>query len=395
MNCNCKNCNAPFTCGKFGAHVKKFCSAKCRKEFHDNGGRRMTTTPTTTTTTNNISDHVGKSFANRAIKPILGLAGAASGLGIVGSIGAGVVGDVVSPMVKNGINNGQIKPIGSIVGGLLGYMLTKDSKVCKKRPNSLKENCRKNYALNGAATIGGAALGNFIEGAIRNFWSSTPTQTTTPITTATTEQTTNSIQSKKDIMQGVTVEQLRQMKFKTYNMKGDFWGLVIGEKPSNPFSVIIHGIPGSGKTTASLKLADYLGSKHGKVKYLSSEMGISDGLQAMIERIGMKSKNVFFDSSKKPLNELIAELKEHKFKMLIIDSANFIGYSPEDIETIKTEVKGLSTFVILQSTKDGKFKGNNDYAHNADVVLKIHDLEVFTEKTRFASKNVAGLPINS
>jgi predicted ATP-dependent serine protease len=153
-------------------------------------------------------------------------------------------------------------------------------------------------------------------------------------------------------------------------------------------------LPGGGKTTMSLKFAEFFGNNFGKVKYLSSEMGISDGLKSMVKRVGMTSDKVFFDKSKKPLNMLINELNTKGFKMLIIDSANYIGYSPEDIESIKNEVKGLSTFIILQSTKDGKFRGANDYAHNADVILKVADLEVFTEKTRFAAKNVAGMPIN-
>jgi len=394
MNCNCKNCNAPFTCGKFGAHVKKFCSTKCRQQYHGTNFYQssLTTTKTTTPTTDNISKNLGQSFASRAIKPALTLVGAASGLGLIGTVGAAVAGDVVTPMVKNGINNGRIKPVGTIIGGLSAYFLTKDSKVCKLPSNGLRKNCKKNYALNGAATVGGAALGSFLETVLRNWWSSlATTETTTP----TTELTTDIIEPKTDSMQGINIDDLVKMIFNTYDMKGDFWGLVLGERVSNPFNVIAYGSPGGGKTTMSLKFADYFALKHGKVKYLSSEMGVSDGLKSMVQRVGMKSKKVFFDGSKKPLNELINELKEHKFKMLVIDSANFIGYSPEDIETIKDEVKGLSTFIILQSTKDGKFRGANDYAHNADVILKVADLEVFTEKTRFASKNVAGLPINS
>lgn len=216
--------------------------------------------------------------------------------------------------------------------------------------------------------------------------------TTTPTTTETTTTMQNVTINQSNNM-GVNIDDLMKMEFKYYDMSGDFWGLAFGERVQDPFNVIAYGSPGGGKTTMSLMFADYFGRKFGKVKYLSAEMGLSNSLKDMVKRLGMTSKKVFFDKSKKPLNELINELKKGHFKMLIIDSANFVGYSAEDIEMIKNSVQGLSTFIILQSTKDGKFRGANDYAHNADVILKVVDLEVFTEKTRFAAKNVAGMPI--
>jgi len=349
----------------------------------------MTTTPTTETTTDQVSKSIGQSLASRAIKPALGVLAASSGLGIIGTVGAGVASDVVSPLVKKGITNGKIKPIGAAVGGLLGYYLSKDSQTCKTSPGGSKTNCKPNYVLRGGAILATALLGNWIDGKIRNFSAPlTTTETTTPTTT-------NNVKTKTDPMEGINIDQLMKMVFTTYNMKGNFWGLVLGESVSDPFATIIYGSPGGGKTTMALKFADYFGRNHGKVKFISSEMGISDGLKSIVKRTKMTSKKVYFDATKKPVDDLIKELKENNFKMLIIDSANFIGYTPEDIEKIKDSVKGLSTFIILQSTKDGNFRGANDYAHNADIVLKVHDLEVYTEKTRFAAKNLAGMPINS
>ena len=388
MKCTCKNCGQTFKCATYGGNVKKFCKASCRKSFHDNDGRRMTTTATTNPTTENVSKSIGNSIANRALRPAMTVLGAATGLGVVGSVGAGVAADVMTPMVKNGINSGVIKPVGSSLGAAIGFILSKDSQVCNSSINGVTTNCRPNNAMKVGATIAGGLLGNWIETKIRNMLSSRMT------TTATTNPTTENIAIEQPTTEGINIDELMKTIFQTYNFSGEFWGLVLGERVDNPFNVIAYGSPGGGKTTMSLKFADFFGRKFGKVKYISSEMGISDGLKSMVKRVNMTSKKVFFDDSKKPLNELINELKTNRFKMLIIDSANYIGYSPEDIETIKNEVKGLSTFIILQSTKDGNFRGANDYAHNADVILKVSDLEVFTEKTRFAAKNVAGMPIN-
>ncbi|MBT3422821.1 MAG: hypothetical protein HOG05_06385 [Bacteroidetes bacterium] len=39
--------------------------------------------------------------------------------------------------------------------------------------------------------------------------------------------------------------------------------------------------------------------------------------------------------------------------------------------------------IIMQSTKDGKFKGSNEYAHNSDINIKIEKGVAETIKNRF------------
>ena len=38
---------------------------------------------------------------------------------------------------------------------------------------------------------------------------------------------------------------------------------------------------------------------------------------------------------------------------------------------------------VFQATKDGNFKGSNEFAHDVDVVIEVDNGIAFTEKSRF------------
>jgi hypothetical protein len=43
----------------------------------------------------------------------------------------------------------------------------------------------------------------------------------------------------------------------------------------------------------------------------------------------------------------------------------------KDLEKLKTENKGKSFLYIVQATKASKFKGNNEFQHDVDVVIEV------------------------
>jgi len=374
VSCKNSNCNNQFPYAKYGGNIKKFCSTKCRQEHHSYSLSYTTTPTTATTTTNNddLSQKIGLSLVKRGAAPVMALG---AGLGPVGVFGLGVAADVARPILSEGIKRGSIRPLGSAVGGLGGYFFTKGQPLWVRL----------------LAAFGGASFGNIVEKTLRNM----PIQssyTTTP-TTATTRTRTRS----RPISEGnLSVEDIMSSNYNSFDMSADYFGLIFGYKPADPFHTASYGKAGSGKTTLAVKFADYFAKKFGKVKILSSEMGTGDGLKSLLTRAKVTSKKISIDArpKMKSVAQHIEELKSGNYKLLVIDSINHLRWDADDLELIKREVPELSTYIILQSVKEGNFKGSNEYAHNADIVLKIDDMDVFTEKTRFNKKKLASVPVN-
>ena len=383
MTCNCKNCGASFTCVKRGNNHKKYCSTKCRREYWKNkesmaanGGGG-----------DSITQSLGESVLKRGLRPVAAGIASSSGLGVVGVIGTGIAADVFEPKIREGIKNGNLKPVGTFGGAAIGYHFTKNKPWYFTLPSSLI----------------GAYLGNGLEKELRKIFS--PPSLPAPPMAANGGgggggELTRKIMSGLDEIRvsknDKTADDILNTKYKSYDMKGDYFGLIFGYKPADPFHAIAYGKPGSGKSTLSMQYANYFSSKFGVVKFLSSEMKEGDGLKNLLERTKTNGKNIVFDTAPYNTNveDHIKRLKKANVKLLIIDSANHLRWSPDDLERIKESLPQLSTFVILQSVKQGDFRGHNDYVHNADVVVKIDNFEVFTEKSRFQRESIAGVQIN-
>lgn len=59
------------------------------------------------------------------------------------------------------------------------------------------------------------------------------------------------------------------------------------------------------------------------------------------------------------------------YDFIFLDSVNKLGLTSKDLEKLKTENKGKSFIYIFQATKAGKFKGNNEFQHDVDVVIEV------------------------
>lgn len=149
--------------------------------------------------------------------------------------------------------------------------------------------------------------------------------------------------------------------------------------PSKPFSTIIYGLPKSGKSNFSIQLASYLSRNFGKTLYISSEEGLSN---SFIDKVGYQlAENKNFDvTSTRKLSEMKTAVKDYEF--VFIDSISISDISHNELEEIKKENPKTSFFSIIQSTKAGNFKGNNEFAHNCDVIIKV-DSGVAMQQGRF------------
>jgi hypothetical protein len=161
------------------------------------------------------------------------------------------------------------------------------------------------------------------------------------------------------------------MQFDTLNLRAK-WKKLIGE-PTKNFKIMIYGKPGGGKSTFSLEFAEHLSKELClKVLYVAGEERIGRTLQEKAVRLNVGNTNLIM-TDKVPV-------KLDRFDVVFFDSVNTLGLTPEQLNKLP---KSIAFCFVFQTTKDGKFRGSQEYSHAVDTVIRVEDMKAITEKNRF------------
>lgn len=152
------------------------------------------------------------------------------------------------------------------------------------------------------------------------------------------------------------------------------WKELIGS-PSEPFKIMIYGKAGNGKSSFALQLAQYLATLGKRVLYVSDEEKFSYTLQEKMKRFNIAHRNLFV-IDKMP-NDTTS------YDVIFIDSVNSIGYEPEDLRKLD---KGQSWVYVFQTTKEGNFRGSQEFEHDVDVSIEVEKFKAHSIKNRFGGK---------
>lgn len=177
------------------------------------------------------------------------------------------------------------------------------------------------------------------------------------------------------------------LKFNTLGFEGK-WLVFIGD-PAPGFTAMVFGMPKMGKSYLCVDFAGYLARNHGKVLYVAKEEKLDATLQKKLKDKDVAHENLFVSDA------LPSDLSAYDF--IFLDSVNKIGLTPKDLEKLKADNKGKSFIYIFQATKGGKFKGNNEFQHDVDVVVEIPEQGKATQYGRFnqgGELNIFGDSIN-
>ncbi len=163
------------------------------------------------------------------------------------------------------------------------------------------------------------------------------------------------------------------VQFKTLGFVGKYRKL-IGD-PSKGFSAMVYGKPKMGKSFLCVDFAGYLARNHGKVLYIAREEGLDMTLQEKLKAKDVAHPNLF-------VTEQIPEDLSY-YDFIFFDSVNKLGLSSGDLETLKHNNPGKSFVYIFQTTKEGNFRGANEFQHDVDVVIQVPEKGLAVQNGRF------------
>ena len=160
---------------------------------------------------------------------------------------------------------------------------------------------------------------------------------------------------------------LKDYRYDNYDFDGKWLDLV--GKPAKKFHMMVYGRPKKGKSYFCFDLAQYL-SNFGKVLYIAAEEGFSATLQKKLEDMGGDNDNLDF-ANFRDYETIKNALPGHDYRFVVIDSVNYIRIEPEQIEELKADNPRMALITVQQATKDGKFRGSQQFAHNCDIIIEV------------------------
>lgn len=162
----------------------------------------------------------------------------------------------------------------------------------------------------------------------------------------------NTIMSSTDIV---------NLDFEKLGFSGK-WKRLIGD-PSGGFTAMIFGKPKMGKSYLAVDFSGYLARNHGTVLYVAREEGIDDTLQQKLKDKNVAHPDLYVS------DYLPEDLSNYDF--VFLDSVNKLGLTPEDLDLLKRKYPNTSFVYIFQTTKQGNFRGGNEFQHDVDVVIEV------------------------
>jgi DNA replication protein DnaC len=191
--------------------------------------------------------------------------------------------------------------------------------------------------------------------------------------------------NKRENKSVVSSSEISKMYFESLNFgNSNIMNTLFGQ-PAENFYALIYGSPGQGKSTLSLKIAEYLANNHGKTLYVVREEGISLSVKEKVNQGKIVSEYLDFGDLKN-IEEVSKQIDLRKYRFVILDSITTMGAAPEEVTALKKKHPRIGVVIVAQATKAGDAKGSNEWLHDVDIALKVAQGEVEVVKNRFSAK---------
>ncbi len=172
---------------------------------------------------------------------------------------------------------------------------------------------------------------------------------------------------------GVSAASLAGMEFKTLPFDGK-WKDHFGT-PSENFSAMVWGKPKQGKTHYSFQLANYV-SQFGPVLYVLSDEGIGYTVKDKIITNGLDKNDKVTFIETRDVKDIESNLKSGKYKFVFIDLVGNVRNGDEQLSAdefynLRKRHSQVSFIPVFASTKNGNFKGAQDWSHDVDMMVEV------------------------
>lgn len=168
----------------------------------------------------------------------------------------------------------------------------------------------------------------------------------------------SSLNGTPEIMASTEFEKL---SFESLGFTGK-WLKLIGD-PCKGFSTMIFGKPKMGKSYLAMEFAGYLADHFGKVLFVAAEEKLDATLKKKLQDTKVASPSLYVSS--------IIPSKLSRYDFVFIDSVNKLRLTPSDLDTLRVQNPNTSFIFIFQTTKQGNFRGANEFQHDVDIVIEI------------------------
>lgn len=143
----------------------------------------------------------------------------------------------------------------------------------------------------------------------------------------------------------------------------------ISDRWAFPFLMCVYGLPGTGKTTRALKLAD---DWPGRSIFLSLEQGLGANLAGYVERLEITKTSFYYPQN---WDELLAVVRG--FDLVVVDSVQMLDAQPGSVRSELVDRARKNVIVTSQTNADGDVRGGMAVSHLADYVVQCHGLDSF------------------
>lgn len=170
----------------------------------------------------------------------------------------------------------------------------------------------------------------------------------------------------------VSADHLAGMTFKEIPLDGE-WKTEFNRLMSDT-QIMIWGVPGSGKTVKLLKFAQYLAEKGLRTLYVANEEFGRSSFTEKIREFKIGNSNLMF------AKHLPEDLRQ--FDAIFLDSVQSLGMDLEAYKHFRERNPGKLSVAIIQSTKDGDFRGGKDWEHEVDIAAEVVSRKLMMHKNR-------------
>ncbi len=151
-----------------------------------------------------------------------------------------------------------------------------------------------------------------------------------------------------------------------------------------PALAMLFGLPGAGKSTLALQIA---ASASRPIAFVAAEQPAGPPLARMLHLAGLSSRTDCAIYRRADASDLARHAAEGD--VILLDSIQMLTLRPEDARQL-CDLGASLVIVVSQSRKDGWYRGESGWLHEADLALQVEDGGWTAVKSRFQPAGATG-----